>query len=306
MLQAIASGLLGREAFSGGWWTASLGLGLHFLIATSAAALYALASLHPDPGPPAVVVRLRVWPGGLRRHAVRGPAAVRLPAGTAGPAGQHRLGIAQPLAGARLLRRSAHRPERQVGFATATSDMIVRSPASSAVTMRALLVGLAMAMMPLAVGTAAPDSLLYARLESYLEALRVQAGIPGLSAAIVGDTDIVWERGFGRQDLSRGMAALPDTPFHIDGLSQTLTATLVLQCVEQGKLSLDEPVGNHDPASADPGATIRQVLSHTSPGALASRSPTGPSGWSRCVTRYATAPATRIARRWPTCSTGWR
>ena len=122
-------------------------------------------------------------------------------------------------------------------------------------------------MMPLAVGTAAPDSLLYARLESYLEALRVQAGIPGLSAAIVGDTDIVWERGFGRQDLSRGIAALPDTPFHIDGLSQTLTAMLVLQCVEQGRLSLDEPVGNYDSDSQDPGATIRQVLSHTSPGA---------------------------------------
>jgi CubicO group peptidase (beta-lactamase class C family) len=134
--------------------------------------------------------------------------------------------------------------------------------------MRALLVGLAIAMMPLAVGTAAPDSLLYARLESYLEALRVQAGIPGLSAAIVGDTDIVWERGFGRQDLSRGIAALPDTPFHIDGLSQTLTAMLVLQCVEQGRLSLDEPVGNHDPGTQDPGATIRQVLSHTSPGAF--------------------------------------
>ena len=146
--------------------------------------------------------------------------------------------------------------------------MMSGSPASSALTMRALVVGLALAMMPLAVGTAAPDSLLYARLESYLEALRAQAGIPGLSVAIVGDTDIVWERGFGRQDLSLGIAAQPDTPFHIDGLGQALTATLVLQCVEQGKLSLDEPVGNYDPASADPGATIRQVLSHTSPGAF--------------------------------------
>ena len=46
ILQAIASGLLGREAFSGGAWTATLGLGLHFLIATSAAAVYALASLY--------------------------------------------------------------------------------------------------------------------------------------------------------------------------------------------------------------------------------------------------------------------
>ncbi|MBK5297365.1 MAG: beta-lactamase family protein [Vicinamibacteria bacterium] len=132
--------------------------------------------------------------------------------------------------------------------------------------MRAFLVALALATMPLAVGTAAPDSLLYSRLESYLDALRVQAGIPGMSAAIVGDTDIVWERGFGRQDLGRSIATQPDTPFHIDGLGETLTATLVLQCVEQGKLSLDDPIGNYDSGSPDPGATIRQLLAHTSSG----------------------------------------
>ena len=45
ILQAIASGLLGREAFAGGAWTAALGLGLHFFIATTAATVYALASL---------------------------------------------------------------------------------------------------------------------------------------------------------------------------------------------------------------------------------------------------------------------
>lgn len=137
--------------------------------------------------------------------------------------------------------------------------------ANSALTMRAFLVALALATMPLAVGSAAPDSLLYSRLESYLEALRVQAGIPGMSAAIVGETDIVWERGFGRQDIDRAIAAQPDTPFHIDGLGEMLTATLVLQCVEQGKVSLDEPIGTFDAGSAEPATTIRQVLAHTSP-----------------------------------------
>jgi CubicO group peptidase (beta-lactamase class C family) len=144
--------------------------------------------------------------------------------------------------------------------------MMSGSQASPVLTMRAFLVALALATMPLAVGSAAPDSLVYARLTSYLEALRVGAGIPGLSAAIVGETDIVWERGFGHQDLGRAVPVQPDTPFHLDGLGQTLTATLVLQCVEQGKVSLDDPIGNYDSGSADPGATIRQLLSHTFPG----------------------------------------
>ncbi len=134
-------------------------------------------------------------------------------------------------------------------------------------TMRVFFVAFVLATVTLATGSAAPDSLLYTRLESYLEALRGQAGIPGLSVAIVGDTDIVWERGFGYQDLNQGIATHPDTPFHLDGLGQTLTATLVLQCVEQGTLSLDDPIGNYDSGSPEPGATIRQLLSHTSPGA---------------------------------------
>jgi len=44
ILQAIASGLLGPEAFKGGTATAALGLALHFLIAFTAAAVYVAAS----------------------------------------------------------------------------------------------------------------------------------------------------------------------------------------------------------------------------------------------------------------------
>jgi uncharacterized membrane protein YagU involved in acid resistance len=47
-LQGIASGLLGKEAFSGGTATAALGLAFHFLIAFSAAvAYYFLVKLMP-------------------------------------------------------------------------------------------------------------------------------------------------------------------------------------------------------------------------------------------------------------------
>ncbi len=42
--QAIASGLLGRESYSGGAETAALGVALHFLIALGAATVYYLAS----------------------------------------------------------------------------------------------------------------------------------------------------------------------------------------------------------------------------------------------------------------------
>src|ERR1700751_1587967 len=44
LLQGIARGLLGARAMQGGWSTAALGLGLHFLIAFTAAAVYYAAS----------------------------------------------------------------------------------------------------------------------------------------------------------------------------------------------------------------------------------------------------------------------
>lgn len=44
MLQGIASGLLGRRSFEGGMATAGLGLAIHFLIASTAAAVFYAAS----------------------------------------------------------------------------------------------------------------------------------------------------------------------------------------------------------------------------------------------------------------------
>jgi CubicO group peptidase (beta-lactamase class C family) len=98
----------------------------------------------------------------------------------------------------------------------------------------------------------------------YLESLRIQAGIPGLSAALVGRDEIIWEGAFGYRDVERSIPTTPDTPFHLDGLTTLFTATLVLECVERGLFSLDTPIDRLNPAAAGEGATIRELLSHTS------------------------------------------
>jgi hypothetical protein len=84
--QAIASGLLGRQAFDGGAWTATLGLGLHFFIAASAAAVCNLASLRlPLLNPPTHHLRGRLWSRRVRRNAVHRAAALGVPPRPAGP-----------------------------------------------------------------------------------------------------------------------------------------------------------------------------------------------------------------------------
>ena len=112
------------------------------------------------------------------------------------------------------------------------------------------------------------NDLLYVRFADYLESLRVQAGIPGLAAAIVGPTDILWERGFGFQDLEHALPMRSDTPVHLDGLTQVFTAATLLRCAEEGRLSIDQPIGAFVANTPEPGATIRDLLSHTSEGGV--------------------------------------
>jgi CubicO group peptidase (beta-lactamase class C family) len=99
---------------------------------------------------------------------------------------------------------------------------------------------------------------------AYLESLRAQAGIPGLAAAIVDANGIVWESAQGRQDIGRGIATRSDTPFPANGLTQVVTAAMVLRCAEERQLELDARVGSFRVDTLEPDATIRQLLTHTS------------------------------------------
>lgn len=99
-------------------------------------------------------------------------------------------------------------------------------------------------------------------LDAYLEALRQQAGIPGMSAAVVRDGIVLWEKGYGFQNVASRERATPATPYQIGDASGILAAVLLLQCVEQQRLALDTPLGRYGIDIPEPGATLRDLLSH--------------------------------------------
>ncbi len=108
--------------------------------------------------------------------------------------------------------------------------------------------------------------------ERYLDPLRIQAGIPGLSAVILQDNQVVWERGFGYRDVEASHAATPDTPYAIADLTQTITATLLLHCTERGVVDLSAPLRDWLPDAESSHTTLRQLLTHAAPaGALGYR-----------------------------------
>jgi CubicO group peptidase (beta-lactamase class C family) len=102
-------------------------------------------------------------------------------------------------------------------------------------------------------------------LESYLEPLRQQSGIPGMSAAVLKDGVVVWEKGYGFQNVATRLRATPDTPYLVGDVSETLAAVLLLQCVEQRRMDLDEPFERFGLSAPGRDATLRQLLSHAAP-----------------------------------------
>ena len=102
-------------------------------------------------------------------------------------------------------------------------------------------------------------------LESYLESLRQQAGIPGMSAVLVRDRAVGWSKGFGYADVNARIAATPDTPYLVGDVSEIFAATLLMQCVEQRHLFLDDPISTLGLSQPEPDATLRGLLSHAAP-----------------------------------------
>lgn len=100
----------------------------------------------------------------------------------------------------------------------------------------------------------------------YLDSLREQAGIPGLSAVISQNGNVVWSAGFGRQSADAALSPNIDTPYPIGGLSQTFGATLLLKkCIDESYAELSDTVTRWHSRYPEPATTLRQLLSHTAP-----------------------------------------
>ncbi len=81
----------------------------------------------------------------------------------------------------------------------------------------------------------------------------VEAGeVPGVVALAAGDHGPIYEGAFGMRELAVGPAMTPDTVFRIASMTKAITSVAAMQLVEQGKLALDTPVPDIDPALRRP------------------------------------------------------
>jgi len=112
-------------------------------------------------------------------------------------------------------------------------------------------------------GADTKESILLHQLDRQFGLSMKRLRLPGLAVAAVRDGKVFWAKGYGLANVSRRIPVTPQTPFNIASLTKPMISTLLLQLVEQSKLSLDEPIADFASDVAGTGATIRHVLSMT-------------------------------------------
>jgi CubicO group peptidase (beta-lactamase class C family) len=97
-----------------------------------------------------------------------------------------------------------------------------------------------------------------------------ELGVPGLSAAVVREGDLLGTPVAGVADTATRRPVTPDTVFTWASVSKTVTATALMQLHEQGCFRLDDDITEYlgypvrVPSFPDEPITFRQLLCHTS------------------------------------------
>jgi D-alanyl-D-alanine carboxypeptidase len=109
------------------------------------------------------------------------------------------------------------------------------------------------------------DPLLAAKLQTILDRIVADRSIPGAVLAVHIPGQRTWVGASGYADRKHTRIMQPDTRVRIASISKVFTAVVVLQLVEEGRLSLDAPLSTWYPDLV-PGAdqiTVRSLLNHT-------------------------------------------
>jgi CubicO group peptidase (beta-lactamase class C family) len=90
--------------------------------------------------------------------------------------------------------------------------------------------------------------------------------VPGLSLAVLRDGQVIKVASYGLANVELNVPATPETVFQIQSITKTFTSAAILLLMEEGKLSLDDPIGKHLDGTPEAwkGITIRHLLAHTS------------------------------------------
>jgi serine beta-lactamase-like protein LACTB len=102
------------------------------------------------------------------------------------------------------------------------------------------------------------------QIDAIVEAERTKLKAPGMSVAVAQANKLVYAKGYGMADVELSVPAKAETVYRTASIAKAMTATAVMQLVEQGKLDLDVPVQKYCPAFPEKTwpVTTRHLLGH--------------------------------------------
>ena len=108
-------------------------------------------------------------------------------------------------------------------------------------------------------------------IEVWLDAQKDYEKLPGISAAIIEDQEIIWSGAFGKANMEADVNTEVNTICSICSISKLFTATAIMKLYDEGKLRLDDKVSdllpwyNLDQKYSESGPiTVRGLLTHSS------------------------------------------
>ncbi len=102
------------------------------------------------------------------------------------------------------------------------------------------------------------------KLDQYFDVLETYDKFNG-SVALSKNGEIIYTRSLGYSDIDNKITGNDETKYRIGSISKTFTATLVLKAMEEGKLDLNQTIGQYFPSVKNSEKiTISNLLSHRS------------------------------------------
>lgn len=106
-------------------------------------------------------------------------------------------------------------------------------------------------------------------IDTEIASIMSSNNLPGVATVVVKNGEIVWIESYGYANTDLSTAFTDTTSLMLASVSKTFTGVALLQLVEDGLVSLDDPINDYLPFSvAVPGfestpITFRMLLTHT-------------------------------------------
>lgn len=104
------------------------------------------------------------------------------------------------------------------------------------------------------------------KVDDYVKAEMQKQHVPGISLAVIKDGKIIKVEGYGLANVELNVPAGPETIYKIGSVSKQFIAAGILILIQDGKISLDDPISKFLEGTPETwkGITVRHLLTHTS------------------------------------------